>query len=151
VATAPTSISAIPDTRFRPWRVDATTTLSTVRSLVGVGSWATPALSWRTFGFGVLHADPRPRLLTRLFGARDLALGLAARHPRAEVRRAALGIGIAVDAIDVVASVIAARQGASKASLVLVGGGAALFVVLGIAALTADKEDASHEPITTSA
>jgi hypothetical protein len=151
VATAPTSISAFPDTRLRPWRVDATTTLSTVRSLVGIASWATPALSWRTFGFGVLDADPRPRLLTRLFGARDLALGLAARHPRAEVRRAALGIGIAVDAIDVVASVIAARQRASKASLVLVGGGAALLAILGIAALSADQDDASYEPVAPSA
>jgi hypothetical protein len=79
--------------------------------------------------------DPRSALISRLFAVRDLALGLAVRHPRAEVRRAALQLGVAVDAVDVTASLIAARKGAPAASLVGVGVGAAFFVGLGLAAL----------------
>lgn len=43
-----------------------------------------------------------------------------------------------VDAIDVVATVLAVRKGTPKASLLLTAGGAALFVGLGLASLAED-------------
>ena len=109
--------------------------LSSLRSVVGAASWAGPALSWRTFGLGSLNGNASAALVTRLFGVRDLALGLAVRHPSPEVRRTALQLGVAVDTVDAVASLLALRAGAPKASLLGVGAGAAFFAALGLAAL----------------
>ena len=109
--------------------------LSTLRSLVGAGTWISPASSWRTFGLGRLGHDPSGELIGRLFGVRDLALGRAVRHPNGDVRRAALQVGVLCDSMDVIASLVALRRGASRTSGVLVGGGAALFAVLGLLAL----------------
>ena len=111
------------------------TLLATLRSLVGAGTWISPASSFRTFGLGALGDDPRGALIGRLFGVRDLALGRAVRHPSGDVRRAALQVGVLCDSVDVFASLIAVRRGAPRASGVLVGGGAALFAVLGLLAL----------------
>ena len=121
--------------------MDAALTLASLRGIAGSGSWASPKLAWRTFGIGQLDDDPRPALATRLFGVRDLALAMAIKHPSNEVRRAALRVGIAVDAIDVVASLIAVRKGAPRSTLLGVTAGAALFVALGVAALAADAPE----------
>lgn len=133
------SLGPAVDERAPTWRFDAGSTLSVLRSVVGAASWTSPALSWRSFGLGLIEDDPRSMLITRLFGVRDLALGLAVQHPNPDVHRAALDVGVAVDAMDVVASLFAFRRGASRASLVLIGGGAALFVGLGLAA-RADRQ-----------
>ena len=74
-------------------------------------------------------------MITRLFGIRELALAQAVRHPSPEVRRAALQAGVAVDAIDIVASLVAIRRGAPKVILLTFVAGAALFVGLGAAGL----------------
>ncbi len=113
--------------------------LSVLRSLVGAGTWVSPASSWRTFGFGSTAVDASTALLGRLFGVRDLALGQAVRHESADVRRAALRVGVLCDSMDVVASVLALRRGAPRASGVLVGGGAAFFAALGGLALKAER------------
>lgn len=123
--------------------VDAVGTMSALRSLAGAGSWASPALSWRTFGLGPIQgkqSSASSALATRLFGIRDLALGLAVQHRDPTLRRAALQIGVAVDATDVIAGVLAVRAGAPKASLAGVSLGAAIFVALGIAALTRQSQ-----------
>lgn len=109
--------------------------LSVFRSLVGAATWISPSSSRRAFGLGPLEDDPGGELVGRLFGVRDLALGQAIRHRNAEVRRAALHVGVVCDSVDVVASLIARRRGAPKASGVLVGGGAAFFAALGLLAL----------------
>lgn len=119
--------------------------LSMLRSIVGVGSWASPALSWRMFGLGPTHDDPRVAVITRLFAVRDLALGQAVRHPNPQVRRAALQVGVAVDAVDVVASLVALRKGAPKVTWLTFVGGAALFVGLGVAALADEQRDGVGE------
>jgi hypothetical protein len=132
--------------------VDALATLSALRSLAGAGSWANPGLSWRTFGLGPIQGTQSSTtaassaLATRLFGVRDLALGLAVRHPDPSLRRVALQIGVAVDSADVIASVLAVRAGAPKATLVGVSLGAAAFIALGIAALThQSQQEGPHE------
>ena len=121
--------------RGRRGALDASSALSALRSAVGAGTWASPAASWRTFGLGRMGHDPGAELIGRLFGVRDLALARAIRHPTGDVRLAALRAGILCDAVDVGASLIALRRGAPRASGVLVGGGAALFVALGLLAL----------------
>jgi len=108
------------------------------RIFAGGLSWASPKISSRVFLLGRSAPDGRSGLLARLFGIRDVALGLALQHPSKDVRRLALQAGLAIDSADVVASVLAARAGAPKSSLLGVAAGAALFVVLGIGAL-ADK------------
>ncbi|MGI9600640.1 MAG: hypothetical protein ACR2QE_02055 [Acidimicrobiales bacterium] len=122
------------------WQLDAASAMAVLRSLVGFGSWVSPALSWGTFGLGVLHDDAGSALATRLFGVRDFTLGLAVKHPDPAVRRGALQAGVMIDSIDVVATLMAVRRGAPKSAGVLVGGGAALFVAMGLVALaeTAD-------------
>lgn len=115
--------------------IDAAAALSVLRSAVGIGSWVTPAVTSRVFGLGSLNEDPRSAVITRLFGVRELALARAGRHPSPDVRRAAQQAGVAVDAIDVIASLIALRRGAPKVILLTFAGGAALFAGLGIAAL----------------
>lgn len=137
----PTDLALRAIGRMVPAQLDAATVLSVLRSFVGTASWAGPALSWRTFGLGPMDGSPSAALMTRLFGVRDLALGLAVRHPNPETQRAALQIGVAVDAVDLLAGSLAFRRGAPKASLVGVGCGAAVFVGLGLTAL-ADRHHA---------
>ncbi|MCW2816043.1 MAG: hypothetical protein JWN84_3498 [Nocardioides sp.] len=114
----------------------ALTVLSGARTAVGVGGWVAPGTAWRTFGLGALpEALPSAAVMSRLFAVRDLAFGLGLRHPEPAVRRAVLQAGIAIDAVDVVASVVGVRRGAPRASLLGVTAGAAFFVVLGAVAL----------------
>ena len=110
--------------------------LSGARTAVGVGGWLAPRTSWQAFGLGECPADlPSAVVVNRLFAVRDLAFGLGLRHPDPAVRRAVLQAGIAIDAVDVVASAVGVRRGAPRASLLGVTAGAALFVVLGAVAL----------------
>ncbi len=109
------------------------------RIFAGALSWASPKLSSRVFLLGRSDPDGRTGLLARLFGVRDLALGLALQHPSADVRKLALQAGVAIDSADVVASILAVRAGAPKSSLLGAASGAALFVVLGLGALADNK------------
>jgi hypothetical protein len=106
------------------------------RIFAGAVSWASPKISSRVFLLCRSAPDGRTGLLARLFGIRDLALGLALHHPSRDVRRLVLQAGVAIDSADVVASVLAVRAGAPKSSLLGAAAGAALFVVLGIGALS---------------
>ena len=111
-------------------------TISLGRIFAGALSWASPKLSSRVFLLGRSDPDGRTGLLARLFGARDLALGLALQHPSAEVRKVALQAGVAIDSADVLATLLAVRAGAPKSSILGAAGGAAVFVGLGLAALS---------------
>ena len=117
--------------------------LSVLRVLAGASSWLSPGGSWRMFGLGSMRGDPSAALITRLFGVRDIALGLSIRYPSADVRRAALMAGVAINSIDAVAGLLALRNGAPKATGPLVAGGAAFFAVLGVIALQQEEEPAT--------
>lgn len=106
--------------------------LSVLRSTAGLVSWVSPAHSWRAFGLGPMRQAGSAGVATRLFGVRDLALGMALHHSSADVRKAAVEAGIAIDVLDVAASVLGRRAGAPASSLVGVAAGATLFVVLGV-------------------
>lgn len=85
--------------------------LAAARVAIGGLAVASPAL-----GAGLFRLDPRgnPQLpyMTRLFGGREMALGLATLLARGSGRRDLVVLGIAVDAVDAAASVLAARSGA---------------------------------------
>jgi hypothetical protein len=132
--------------------IDPATALSALRAAVGVCSWVSPSLTWRTVALGSMNGDPRAAVVTRLFGVREVVLGQAVRHRHPEVRRAALQIGIAVDSIDIVASLIALRKGAPKAIVLTFTAAAALGVALGAAALRTSGGDVmqrEHQRIGT--
>lgn len=109
--------------------------LCVLRTGVGVGTWLAPGPSGRLFGLGPAMASPDGALVGRLFAVRDLVLAQALRHPDREVQRLALQAGLAIDAVDAVASVLAALRGGRRAGLVGVGCGALVFVALGAASL----------------
>lgn len=118
--------------------------LSATRAAVGVATWLAPGASWRTFGLGRLDAAgtaaPSAGVISRLFGVRDIALGLGLRHPDPQIRRVILRVGIAIDVVDTVASLLGVRAGAPKASLVGVAAGAALLGALGAIALAVEDD-----------
>lgn len=137
-------MTASPPIQARPHWVaalplDPAQILSAVRAAVGIGSWLSPSLTSRLFGLGSLKDDPRAAVVTRLFGVRELALALTVQHPNPDVRRTALQAGVAVDSLDVIATLIAVRRGAPKVILLTFGAGAALFAGLGVAALTGEQ------------
>jgi len=103
------------------------------RMTVGASSWIAPRAAGYTFGLGDVADDSRAALVARLFGSRDLVLGGAlVAASDAEAVRSALALGVAVDLLDVVATVLGTHRGVSKAGAVLVGGGAALFATFGV-------------------
>jgi len=84
--------------------------LAALRVVIGVGAWVAPRLAGRSFG---LHpgANPQAPYLGRLFGARDVALGVGTMQATGEARRQWLQIGVAVDAAEALAAVAAGRAG----------------------------------------
>lgn len=136
--------------------LDATTTrrlLGGARTLVGLGAWLAPQSANRVFG---LPAGGRSPYATRLFGSRDLLLGaglLRASGPRGAVM---LDLGIAADALDVLAGLDELRRGRlGPWALISVTGGAALFTGLGLSVRAAKDQTrtggASSSPAATAA
>ncbi len=109
------------------------------RIFAGALSWVSPTASSRVFLLGRDPADGRTGLLARLFGIRDLALGLGLQHPSADVRKLVLQAGVAIDTADVAATLLAVRSGAPKSAVLGAAGGAALFVGIGLTALASDR------------
>jgi hypothetical protein len=107
--------------------------LGATRALIGVAGWVAPEHAVRFFG---LPPAPGGRFVTRLFGARELALAgsLLAAPPAALVPVAALGV--AVDAVDALAGFSEAARGTLAPRAVVLGPvGALLFVALGVVVL----------------
>jgi hypothetical protein len=109
--------------------------MSALRLFAGGVTWASPALSWRLFGFGKTTPDAATGLLGRLFGVRDAVLAAGLHHRNPAVKKAVLQAGLICDSADVVASLIALRKGAPKFTMLSVTAGAGLFVAIGAAAL----------------
>ena len=119
--------------RMRPHLVQQS--LCVLRTGVGVGTWVAPGPAGVLFGLGPAMAPADSALVGRLFAVRDLVLAQALRHPDREVQRLALQAGLAIDAVDAVASGLAVVRGGRRSGLVGVGCGALLFVAMGAAAL----------------
>ena len=95
--------------------MDARRVFGVSRMAAGGFTWLAPRASGHTFGLGDIGSDSRAALVARLFGSRDLLLGaavVAANEP--EAVQSALALGVAVDVLDVVATVLGVRRGVSK-------------------------------------
>jgi len=109
--------------------------LAGIRVAIGTSAWATPRLAGKAFG---LDADGNPQspYLARLFGVRDIALGIGTLTTTGESQRRWLALGMLCDAADAAAGVLAGRAGyLPKVPTVLVTGVALLAAGLGAAAL----------------
>lgn len=117
-------------------RMDLRRLLGLMRMFVGVFSWIAPRSSARSFGLGDVADDARAALVARLFGGRDLVLGAAVAFARDDASLAtALRLGVVVDTVDVAATAIARRRGASRWAAAIVGGGAAVLAAMGAVVL----------------
>ncbi|HZJ05310.1 MAG TPA: hypothetical protein VFD59_07555 [Nocardioidaceae bacterium] len=119
--------------------MDTITSLSVARMIIGVSSWAAPALSLRLAMLD--DGAPQSAYLLRLFGVRDIALGAATLSASGAARTDLVKIGIVVDAADAVAGLLAASSGGvskPKGALLAVPGLAA--VAIGWLALAESKD-----------
>ena len=105
--------------------------LSIGRIVVGAYSWLLPKLASRTLGLDNAAKSNDGEAVTRLFGARDLALGYALPTSDAGSRDAVLKAGLIVDSLDILSGLIASKKGIKSKASALIVGGAASFVGLG--------------------
>ena len=99
--------------------------LAVGRIVIGVGAWLAPGATGKLFGIG---GGPDTHLTSRLFGARDFALGAGQLANEGEALRAIMTIGLASDFLDLLAAVVGYKQKSlstsSAALTALVAGGA---------------------------
>lgn len=120
------------------------TTDSAVKSLAagriaaGAGAWLAPNLFVRALRLD-LAGNQRAAYVSRLFGARDVALGIGTLSTRAEARRTWLVAGLACDAADFGAAVLGRRSGSfSSGTAVLLAAPALAATALGALAVGND-------------
>jgi hypothetical protein len=109
--------------------------LAGIRAAVGALTWLAPRLAARLFG---IDADANPQLpyVARLFAIRDLALAAGLQSSSGDALRLWVRIGMACDAADAAAGLLAGRRGElSTLSTVLVTAPALAGISLGSAVL----------------
>ncbi len=110
-------------------------TLAGLRAVIGVLTWLAPRLAARLFGINA-EANPQLPYVARLFAIRDLALAAGLQSSSGEALRLWVRIGVACDAADAAAGLLAGRRGElSKLSTVLVTAPALTGIQLGSAIL----------------
>lgn len=82
--------------------------LSAGRIAIGAAAWAAPGLVRTLLRTG---GDKEGNYVSRLFGAREIALGLGTMSATGETRQTMLRLGVLCDAMDVVAAVACKREG----------------------------------------
>ena len=113
-----------------------------LRTAVGAGAWIAPAQTGRLFGLDASANEQLP-YVARLFGIRDVALAAGMRASSGQSRRLWLQLGIACDAADAAAGLLAGRNGQmSKTTTVLVTATALTALAFGVAALRTEDEPA---------
>ena len=112
-------------------RDQARNTLVGLRTAIGVGSIVAPRLTGRLFGIDP-NKNPALPFIGRLFGIRELYMAAPFLMDEGDDLDRLLQRGIAVDAADGVAAVLAGARGSvPKRTTVLAGGMALLAVCLG--------------------
>lgn len=86
------------------------TGLALGRIAIGLLSFLSPALAARLFQLDA-SGNPQAPYLSRMFGSREVALGVAALATSGTTRRNVVLAGIAVDAADATAGYLAGRDG----------------------------------------
>jgi hypothetical protein len=114
---------------------DPTALLSGIRTAVGAAAWTAPNLSGKVMGLDPA-ANPQAAFLGRLFGVRDVAMGVGTSMARGEARRSWLALGVLVDGMDAVAAALAGRNGTLPRHAAVMSGAIAVVAAgLGVAAL----------------
>ena len=112
-------------------------TFALMRVVVGGQSWLAPRLSARMVGLDP-DRNPQAAYWARLFGVRDVALGLAALKPSGDARKRILQLTAACDAADFATTLAGRRAGyLPRVTTVLSAG---LAVAAGAVALAATEE-----------
>ena len=86
------------------------TLVSAGRVALGVGAFLAPGPTLRPVGIDA-SSDPHLGYLSRIAGSRDVVLGVLTLVASGDSRRALVAAGLAVDAADAVAGVVAGRRG----------------------------------------
>ena len=113
-------------------------TFALMRVLVGGQTYLAPKLSARLVG---LDPDDNPQAAywARLFGIRDVVLGVAALQTEGQARKRIVQLTAACDAADLASSVMGRRAGYLSGTAALLSGGLALTAGL-VASATAAGE-----------
>lgn len=112
------------------------------RIAIGAGAWLMPRISGRLFGLDVA-GNPQAPYLARLFGVRDVALGVGLATSRGTQRAQWLRLGVACDLADAAAGIIGGRNGElPPLTTGLVTATAVLAAGLGVAAMLGGEEPA---------
>jgi hypothetical protein len=114
-------------------------TFALMRVVVGGQSSLAPRLSARMVGFDP-DRNPQAAYWTRLFGVRDVVLGVAALQTEGDARRRIIQLTAACDAADLASAVMGRRAGYLSGTAALLSGGLALGA--GIVASAAAAETA---------
>jgi hypothetical protein len=100
------------------------------RVIAGGAAWAAPELAWKQFGLADAAGSPEAQVLGRMFGSRDLVLGVAllvAKSPA--TRRKILRAGLVVDGMDLAAAMMAKKSLSPKGMASIAGGAASAIAV----------------------
>lgn len=115
--------------------------LAALRLAIGAGAFGAPGLAGRLFGLDV-PGNPQAPYLARLFGARDVGLAVGTLASAGDARRTWLAVGIACDAADFLAALLAGRDGSlSRVSATLCAAPALAAVGLGAVALQGSGDE----------
>lgn len=101
-----------------PRKLDLGWVLSILRILIGGVVWASPRAAVKVLGDPLQGRTSLP-LVLRLFGVRDLTMGLGYLQATPAERDRLLKLGMGVDAVDAAAAVLAQRRGELPARLAL--------------------------------
>ena len=108
--------------------------LSYGRIVIGLLSWLAPNVIAKLFGIKEVDEAKMP---SRLFGARDLALGVGTLTATGETKAKLVQLGVLCDALDLGAAVVGKREGAlSQRTTIMLGAAAASAVAAGVAELS---------------
>lgn len=116
--------------------------LAVLRLVIGIGAWVLPGFAGRLFGLDPA-GNPQAPYLSRLFGVRDIALGLGTLQSSGEARQRWLQLGVLCDAADTAAAELGRRAGyLSAPTALLLGTPAVAATALGVQALQASSGSA---------
>ena len=107
------------------------------RAGYGLAAYAAPGPLAARSGFPGAAADADGAYVTRLFGARDVVIGVLTVLPG--TRRVALPLGVLVDALDAGSGVLAGQEGMSKRMSTIATGVAGGFAALGVVAMLQNR------------
>jgi len=115
--------------------------IALMRIAIGVISYLAPRLGGRLFGLDV-SGNPQAPYLARLFGVRDLALGVGALQSSGTAQKQWLQFGMACDIADAFAALFGRRDGTLPVPATLLVGGAAVAAAAMSAAALGEVDQA---------